>query len=473
MEGDFMGSKPFSFLQGSWTALTCLLAGSAACLATAGFARAQETPAAQPTETVLHRFKGSGGMAPKSSVIFDRSGALYGTTLNGGNPDNSGEGTVFKLAPPIPPATHWTETVLYRFIKGDPDGTNPNVGLIFGRHGALYGTTDGGGQPIGIGNGTVFKLTPPIPPATGWTKTVLYAFKDVPDGALPSAALIFDDHGALYGTTAEGGNLDSSDGFGKGTVFKLTPPIPPATNWTESVLYRFKGLPDGAYPSASLIFDSDGALYGTTVLGGISDLFSELGNGTVFKLTPPVPPQTQWTKTVLYRFKGGDIGAYDGVHPFAKLIFDSHGALYGTTASESNSAHNFGTVFKLTPPAPGHTQWTETVLHRFKRYPDGDNPVAGLIFDSHGALYGTTLQGGPSGLGTVFKLTPPIPPATHWTETVLYNFNGTSPFPGKPQDGERPKAGLTFDPSGALYGTTAEGGSDFFDGGTVFKLTGF
>jgi uncharacterized repeat protein (TIGR03803 family) len=346
-------------------------------------------------------------------VIFDRSGALYGTTLNGGNPDNSGDGTVFKLAPPIPPATHWTETVLYRFIQGDPDGTNPNAGLIFGSHGALYGTTDGGGQPIGIGNGTVF------------------------------------------------------------TVFKLTPPIPPATNWTESVLYRFKGLPDGAYPSTSLIFDSDGALYGTTFQGGISGLFSELGNGTVFKLTPPVPPQTQWTKTVLYRFKGGDIGAYDGAHPTAGLIFDSHGALYGTTATVSNSAHNFGTVFKLTPPAPGHTQWTETVLHRFKGDPDGDNPLAGLIFDSRGALYGTANRGGNLGLGTVFKLTPPVPPATKWTEAVLYNFKGTSPFPDKPQDGENPTAGLIFDRSGVLYGTTAGGGTDFPSGGTVFRLTGF
>jgi uncharacterized repeat protein (TIGR03803 family) len=294
MEGDFMGSKPFSFLQGSWTALTCLLAGS-------GFAWAQEAPAAAPVETVLHRFKGSGGMNPTSSVIFDRSGALYGTTLNGGNPDNSGDGTVFKLAPPIPPATHWTETVLYRFINGDPDGTNPNAGLIFGGHGALYGTTDGGGQQIGIGNGTVFKLTPPIPPATNWTKTVLYAFKGAPDGQLPSAALIFDGQRALYGTTAEGGIMDFSDNFfGKGTVFKLTPPIPPATNWTESVLYRFKGLPDGAYPSASLIFDSDGALYGTTVQGGISDVFSELGKGTVFKLTPPVPPQSSVVRRTIY-----------------------------------------------------------------------------------------------------------------------------------------------------------------------------
>src|ERR1700731_2816150 len=234
---------------------------------------------------------------------------------------------LFKLTPPIPPATHWTETVLYRFIKGDPDGTGPNAGLIFGGHGALYGTTDGGGQQIGIGNGTVFKLTPPIPPATNWTKTVLYAFKGAPDGQLPSAALIFDGQRALYGTTAEGGIMDFSDNFfGKGPVFKLTPPIPPATNWTESVLYRFKGLPDGAYPSASLIFDGDGALYGTTVQGGISDVFSELGKGTVFKLTPPVPPQTQWTETVLYRFKGGDIGAYDGAHPWADLIFDSDGA---------------------------------------------------------------------------------------------------------------------------------------------------
>jgi hypothetical protein len=173
----------------------------------------------------------------------------------------------------------------------------------------------------------------------------------------------------------------------------------------ETVLYRFTGFPaEGSSPPAGLIADKQGALYGTTRLGGTSGGVE--GFGTVFKLTPPAKGQTAWTETVLYNFTG------DGFSPRAGLIADNSGALYGTTegGGTKNGRGGVGTVFKLTPPATGQTVWTETVLHsftgNFNGGSDGSNPVAGLIAGKQGALYSTTFFGGNrSENGTVFKLT--------------------------------------------------------------------
>jgi hypothetical protein len=161
------------------------------------------------------------------------------------------------------------------------------------------------------------------PAAAAATETVLYNFKGGNDGDSPSAGLIADSEGAIYGTTASGGGTSADCGsVGCGTVFKLTPPDPPATKWTKMVIYRFQGGSDGAHPRAGLIFNSNGRLFVTTWEGGTS-----LSAGTVFKLEPPAPGQTQWTETVLYRF--GSVNN-DGLYPLAGLIFDSEGALYGT-----------------------------------------------------------------------------------------------------------------------------------------------
>jgi uncharacterized repeat protein (TIGR03803 family) len=214
----------------------------------------------------------------------------------------------------------------------------------------------------------------------------------------------------------------------------------------ETVLHSFAGGSDGADPEAGLIADEQGALYGTTFAGGSSN------NGTVFKLTPHANGRTDWTKAVLYSFCSQP-SCSDGAVPIAGLIADDSGALYGTTSG--GGAGSNGTVFKLTPPA-----WTETVLYNFCSQPscsDGVGPVAGLIADKSGALYGTTHAGGSSGNGTVFKLTPPA-----WTETVLYSFLGGS-------DGGAPRAGLIADEQDTLYGTTTGGG--IANNGTVFKLT--
>jgi uncharacterized repeat protein (TIGR03803 family) len=203
------------------------------------------------------------------------------------------------------------------------------------------------------------------PATAATTESVLYKFNGGSDGANPHAGLISDSKGILYGTTWHGGGTGCG-GKGCGTVFRLVPPIPPATKWTEQVLYRFQGGSDGAAPFAGLVLDSKGALYGTTLAGGVS-----FGLGTVFKLTQPAPGHTQWAEQVLYRFTGTGT---DGAGPQAGLVFDSTGALYGTTSGGGGPA-NCGTVFKLAPPAPGHTQWTETVLYSFAGRGDGCLPL--------------------------------------------------------------------------------------------------
>ncbi|MGH6795558.1 MAG: choice-of-anchor tandem repeat GloVer-containing protein, partial [Methylocella sp.] len=334
-----------------------------------------------------------------------------------------------------------------------------------------------------FGPGTVFKLKPPVPPATQWTEKVLYRFTGTGNDGDGPSGLVFDSNGALYGTTGGGGGPSNC-----GTVFKLAPPAPGQTLWTETVLYSFAGTGDGCLPmfggDGRLIFDTKGALYGTTV--GTTSVIGA-ASGTVFKLKPPAPGHTQWTERVLYSFKGGS----DGNQPYAGLIFDSNGALYGTTYR--GGPKNFGTVFKLAPPAAGQTQWTETVLHRFHGVfgGDGENPEGGLVFDSTGALYGTTLAGGAISLGTSFKLTPPAAGLTQWTETVLSDLPngganpigevllcpviGGQPACGSPPPGGRPVSGAGDELNCAEVFSalsSASGGSLFGDILILFFIAG-
>ena len=402
---------------------------------------------ADSTLTTLHSFTGypGDGAYPYAGVIYnpfaDQSGSLYGTTLYGGA---YGYGAVFKLSPRLGGA--WSESVLYSFTGYPGDGASPTAGLIADQSGALYGTTLYGGA---YNYGAVFKLTPPAQSGGAWSESVLYSFTGYPgDGASPYAGVIFGGSGAVYGTTYVGGAV------GAGTVFKLTPPAQSGGVWSESVLHSFTGPPDGGYPFAGVIFGGSGALYGTTSEGGAA------GAGTVFKLTPPARSGGAWSESVLYSFTG----AADGGYPIGGVILDVFGALYGTT--EDGGAYDYGTVFKLTPPPPRIT-WGESVLHSFTGAADGGSPEAGVIFDQLGALYGTTIEGGagcaPYGCGAVFKLTPPARSGGAWGESVLHRFTGSL------GDGALPLAGVIFDQSGALYGTTYEGGADGY--GTVFKLT--
>jgi uncharacterized repeat protein (TIGR03803 family) len=299
-----------------------------------------------------------------------------------------------------------------------------------------------------LGCGTIFGLD-------GGNLTTLWSFSGGGDGDVPGASLIADDEtGALYGTTSGFGTS------GNGTVFKID-----TNDQTLTTIYTFLGSPDGAAPLfGALLADDAGALYGTTSAGGTS------GNGTVFKLTPPGRGQTAWTESMLWSFSGGS----DGAGPFAGLIADERGALYGTTTAGGASGN--GTVFRLMRPDHGKTTWKLATLYTFSGGSDGNFPSSTLIADKTGALYGTTQSGGTAcdffdGCGTVFRLTPRPAGEIPWTATVLWSFSGGS-------DGSRPVPGLIADQTGALYGTTEFGGNLTASVcaptgcGVVFKLTG-
>jgi uncharacterized repeat protein (TIGR03803 family) len=315
--------------------------------------------------------------------------------------------------------------------------------LIFDSAGNLYGTTGAGGM---YGDGSVFELSPT--PEGGWTEQVLHSF-NFTDGKYPYANLIFDAAGNLYGTTLDGG------AHANGTVFELLPKV--AGGWREKVLHNFSATgTEGTSPFTNLIFDAAGNLYGTAYSGGDVACVTNNGGacGTVFELSPT--EAGDWTLKVLHKFNG-----IDGAYPAAGLIFDRGGNLYGTTSGGGSDLLNqLGTVFELSRTASG--AWTEKVLHDFNAVDDGNQPLAGLIFDTAGNLYGTTPYGGDGAgsVGTVFQLSPTA--TGHWIEKVLYGFITAV-------DGAVPRASLIFDTAGNLYGTTSLGGANHY--GTVFELS--
>jgi uncharacterized repeat protein (TIGR03803 family) len=376
-------------------------------------------------------YAGTDGAIPDAGLISDAAGNFYGTTSGGGNSD---AGTAFEMSPNG--SGGWTEKLLYSFGEG-LDGFNPEASLIFDARGNLYGTTPSGSMN---GGGMAFELSPNG--SGGWTETVLHSFSGGTDGSAPFGALIFDGAGNLYGTTtSQGINF-------YGTAFKLSPNG--SGGWTETVLHSFGAGTDGSGPTGGLIFDGAGNLYGTTYSGGTSNV------GTVFELSPN--GSGGWTETVLYSFNNN---GSDGNYPYAGLVFDSAGNLYGTTYYGGTS--NQGSIFKLSPN--GNGGWTETVLHSFdfNNGTDGAYPYAGLTFDAAGNLYGTTANGGTCDYGTAFEFSPNG--GGGWTETVLHSFcNGGG-------DGYRPFAGLIIDHAGNLYGTAAVGGVGTAAFGTAFEIT--
>jgi uncharacterized repeat protein (TIGR03803 family) len=342
------------------------------------------------------------------------------------------------------------EKVVYAFGTNSGDGYDPGGGLIGDDAGNLYGMTRQGGA---ISAGTVYELSQS---GDSWTETVLYAFDGGEDGAFPSGNLVFDAAGNLYGTTGGGGNSACSCG----TVFELSPPASPGGSWTESTIYTFKGGNDGAFPSAGLVFDPAGNMYGTTTAGGSTETCTRnRGCGTVFELSSSPSHTDSWTETVLYRFTRDD-----GEEPQGPLVLDYVGNLYGTTfegGNQHNCAGGCGIVFEVSPSSGG--VWTETVLHSFSGINgDGANPIAGLLRDNSGVLAGTTIVGGYYGFGTVFGLLPPSAPGGKWTYEVLYSFGASQ------NDGHQPLGSL-ISVGGALYGTTEVGGSQGL--GTVFELS--
>lgn len=305
------------------------------------------------TETVLYGFSGNDGSWPASGLIVDASGNLYGTTAYGGSGvcillgGDVGCGVVYELSPPLQKGGQWSYSILYSF-QGGSDGQYPTGDLVFDSKGNLYGATIYGGgygtcnAPYYLYCGTVFKLSPPQKKGEAWTEQVLHRFAGGTDGAGPNGGLVLDGTGAIYGTTYFGGNEAGErnggvGGTGCGTVFKLRTPTKKGGAWNEKILYRFKGL-DGANPAASVIFDKNGHLDGTTFFGG------QNGSGAVFELAKPSGGSHTWVETVLYRFTDGN----DGANPSAGLASDTRSNLYGT-AYRGGSSSQYGDVFKLRP----------------------------------------------------------------------------------------------------------------------------
>ena len=344
------------------------------------------------------------------------------------------------------------EIPLYDFNGGSADGAAPVGGLIADSAGNLYGTTGTGGpytdcSPFGQTCGVVFELSPS---GGSWTETILYTFTGGTDGGEPLAGLAIDSQGDLYGTTAIGGT------YGNGTVFLLSNG---RGGWTESVLYSFHGGIDGAFPQSAVTLHN-GNVYGTTYAGGgNSCLGAPSGCGTVFQLSKE---SNGWTETVLYRFANGP----DGAFPYASLILDPAGNLYGATTQGGDLSGNCapygcGNVFQL---KHGGSGWTLNSLHAFSYDIDGSAPIGGLLAGPNNALYGTASGGGSGFSGTVFQLTYA---RGAWSFNLLYTFSGP--------DGASPE-GTLVNKGKYLFGTTHGGGSGsgcFFGSpcGAVFMLT--
>jgi len=358
------------------------------------------------TFSVLYNFGGAAdGGDPYAGVIRDSNGNLYGTVGYGGTAYAGGVYKVDSLG---------NETMLYSFTGG-ADGNFPVSPLVRDNAGNLYGTTVQGGS---VGAGVVFKVDP------SGNETVLHNFTGGPDGVAPSGGLILDAAGSLFGTTSQGGNFNS------GILFRLSPA------GKETILHSFTGAAnDGKFPSyTGLLMDAlEGSLYGVTEEGGTTN------HGVVYKLSKT------GQFTVLYSFAGGTA---DGCNVLGSPFRDKSGNIYGTTSS--CGASGLGTVWKLTSGG------TETVLHSFAGgTADGEYPLAGVVEDAYGNLYGSTEIGGSAGLGTVYEVN------QKGQFRLLHSFHGP--------DGKYPYGGFVRDSSGTLYGTAQNGGSIGY--GTVWKLT--
>jgi uncharacterized repeat protein (TIGR03803 family) len=395
---------------------------------------------ATPNPKVLWDFSntGSGGYLPWAGLIMDANGNLYGTNAFaiGQNCPDNGCGNVFELVPNGDGT--WTEKVLYTFcsLQNCADGIQPVASLTFGPQGNLYGTTGGGGTGTGCqkGCGTVFEL---VPNDDGtWTEKVLYSFNDNGSDAYgPESPVVFDAEDNLYGTTPFGGNY-GCEYMGCGAVYELSPGADGA--WTETVIHRFsrKKSASGMYPYGGVILDASGNLYGETDGGGVYD-----NQGMVYEL---VRRENGWTEKVLHSFGKGE----DGRGGAAGLTFDSNGNLYGTTVS--GGAHKgAGVVFRL--KSTGNGKWQEELLHSFVYKTDGGELFNAVILDGSGNVYGVAASGGLYNGGTVFEIS--RSGKEGWSEKTLLNLDFNGPY------GSDPLGGVIIDASGNLYGTANQGGT--------------
>jgi len=372
------------------------------------------------TETLIYKFGGkesNDGESPNGGLIIDGQGNLYGVTAYGGTGDcillgvKAGCGTVYEISLPKQKGEAWKETILYSFPT-TKQGYVPNGNVVFDGVGNLYGATLYGGTKgttcdgyYGGQCGTVFELSPPKTKGGKWTEKVLHNFAGVAqgkqhgDGATPNGGLVLDRKGDIYGTTQIGGyNCPHHSSEGCGTAFELREK---SGTWTEETLYRFKGVPDGAFPSAGITLEENGALYGTTAQDGGGN-----SSGTVFRLLPTA--HGFWREQILHSFQDGG----DGAEPRAGLMAGTSGELYGT-ASGGGGSDFAGTLFRLKKDAMG--SWTFTVLYSFKGVNNGDGAYpSGRVLLRGVNIFGTTEVGGAGsscqgGCGTVFKASRAIP----------------------------------------------------------------
>lgn len=429
----------------------------------------EPTPPPTPLQaSLVYSFSGaSDGGAASGPLISDNAGNLYGVTYEGGTYELGG--TVFELS--FSNGT-WQKTVLYSFDDGQPLGA-----LVFDGAGNLYGVTAVSSNlcnPNGCSGsslGTVYELTPT---GSGWQRTVLHTFGGYPnDGEAPGAGLVMDKAGNLFGTTTEGGDYTIADcqNAGCGTVFTLTRS---GNDWAYSMIHKFE-FSDGASPRSELVVDSLGNLYGTASIGGDKNcpwvqrftIGVESGPecGTVFEMTLS---GGVWQESTLYTFHA----SYEGAGPQG-LVLDSAGNLYGVTTFggfDTTLCAQCGNFFKLTPTGSG---WTLTQLYDFLGGDDGLQPFANLVRDQAGNIYGLTPNGGPPscgdasngyyGCGTVVRLSQTGgtgQTGQGWVGTAYYDFPGGAA-------GWIPYS-LTLS-GGHLYGTTQQGGSP--GNGVIFEIS--
>ncbi len=308
----------------------------------------------------------------------------------------------------------------------------------------------------------------------GQTLTTLHNFGATPDdGAAPGSGVVVDKDGNLFGTTGAGGV--AGGGF-NGVVFEISPPSSGSTKWTETILHRFTGTPDGLNPQSRLVMKSDGSLFGTTNRGGTKGL------GTAYTVKPTGKLGRPGVESVIYSFGST---AFDIVTPNLGFLlgpdpdnFDKDEARSGKQmdndcedhkggddeslfGADSGGANNTGAVYVLGPRTQGKSL-VETILYNFKPFQSADaaDPSGELVRDCKGNLYGVTAQGGVNNLGAVYEVTPPVHEGGAWTEKVIYSFNGA--------DGTLPAGKLLLGAEGQLFGTVISGGAN--DSGAVFEL---
>lgn len=358
---------------------------------------------AAPLTTLFKFSEGTEGAYPWG-VVLGPDRALYGFAHGGGlqtcggDSGNKGCGVAFRLIPPLKPCAalvcFWTETPSYMFMPGGQDANNPVGVPIFDQSGALYGTSEfGGGVNCngGAGCGTVFKL---VRSGNTFNESILYSFtNDGINGYRTYAGVVFDTSGNLFGTNFYGPPTGCPQFYagGCGTVYQLTPS---GNTWTDNTLYAFQSGTDGRFPVAGVLFDTSGNLFGATVDGG------DGGGGTVFELEPS---GNSWIFKELFGLSGllgSDCGPQDNL-----TIDTATGDLYGTTFCDG--ANHYGNVFKLANTQNG---WVYHSLYDFVGGTDGANPSGGVVLEKKNGIithiYGTALAGGMNGKGVVFRITP-------------------------------------------------------------------